>query len=156
MKLIFKQRLFSWLDSYDIYSEAGATVYTVEGRLSWGHCLEIHGAAGRHVGTVKEEVLTFLPRFAIYLGGQQVGTIRKEFTFFRPRFTLDCNGWSVDGALMEWDYNIWDGNGGLAATVSKELLRLTDTYIIDVANPDNALMALLIVLAIDAEKCSRN
>lgn len=33
---------------------------------------------------------------------------------------------------MEWDYNIWtemeDG-----ATVSKELLRLTDTYLIDVA-----------------------
>ena len=85
-----------------------------------------------------------------------MGCIRKEFSFFHPRFTLDCNGWSVEGAIMEWDYQILDENGALVATVSKELLRLTDTYIIDVANPDHALLALMVVLAIDAEKCSRN
>ena len=28
MKLLFKQRFFSWLDSYDIYDEAGNTVFT--------------------------------------------------------------------------------------------------------------------------------
>ena len=31
MKLLFKQRTFSWLDSYDIYNENGQTVYTVRG-----------------------------------------------------------------------------------------------------------------------------
>ena len=35
MKLLFKQRLFSWFDSYDIYDEAGNTVYVVKGQLSW-------------------------------------------------------------------------------------------------------------------------
>ena len=64
MNLLFRQRLFSWFDSYDIYDEAGNTVYTVQGRLSWGHRLEIYDARGEHLGTVKEEVLTFLPRFA--------------------------------------------------------------------------------------------
>lgn len=54
MKLLFKQRFFSWFDSYDIYNEAGETVYTVEGKLSWGHCLHILDAAGNHIGTVKE------------------------------------------------------------------------------------------------------
>ena len=29
MRLIFKQRFFSWFDSYDIYDEAGNVVYTV-------------------------------------------------------------------------------------------------------------------------------
>ncbi|MDD2214801.1 MAG: hypothetical protein PHR21_09730 [Oscillospiraceae bacterium] len=33
---------------------------------------------------------------------------------------------------------------------------LTDTYVIDVADPRDALLCLMIVLAIDAEKCSRN
>ena len=37
MKLLFKQRFFSWLDSYDIYDEMGNTVYTVKGELSWGN-----------------------------------------------------------------------------------------------------------------------
>ena len=36
MKLLFKQRVFSWFDSYDIYGEDGETVFTVQGRLSWG------------------------------------------------------------------------------------------------------------------------
>ena len=29
MKLLFKQRFFSWFDSYDIYDEAGTTLFTV-------------------------------------------------------------------------------------------------------------------------------
>ena len=39
MKLLFKQRFFSWFDSYDIYNEAGETVYTVEGN-SGDRCVE--------------------------------------------------------------------------------------------------------------------
>ena len=46
MKLLFKQRFFSWFDSYDIYNEAGETVYTVQGQLAWGHCLKIYDARG--------------------------------------------------------------------------------------------------------------
>ena len=42
------------------------------------------------------------------------------------------------------------------ATVSKELFHWTDTYVIDVVEEQDALYALMIVLAIDAEKCSRN
>lgn len=34
MKLLFRQRIFSWLDSYDIFDENGETVYTVKGQLS--------------------------------------------------------------------------------------------------------------------------
>lgn len=90
MRLLFKQRLFSWFDSYDIYNEAGETVYTVKGQLAWGHCLKIFDA------------------------------------------------------------------GGSVATVSKQLFNWTDTYVIDVCHPQDALYALMLVLAIDAEKCSRN
>lgn len=92
MKLLFKQRMFSWFDSYDIYNEAGDAVYEVKGVLSWGHCLKIFGPDGAELGTVKEEVFSFLPRFALYVGGECVGQIKKEFTFFKPVFTLDCSG----------------------------------------------------------------
>ena len=47
MRLYFKQRFFSWFDSYDIYDEVGNTVFTVEGQLSWGHMLHILNAQGR-------------------------------------------------------------------------------------------------------------
>ena len=155
MKLLFKQRFFSWFDSYDIYNEAGETVYVVKGQLSWGHCLKIYDAHGREIGTVKERILTFLPKFEMYLGDRYMGCISKEFTFFRPKFNIDCNGWQVDGDWFEWDYKILNSSGMLVANVSKELWNWTDTYVIDVFNPQDALCALMLVLAIDAEKCSR-
>lgn len=155
MKLLFKQRFFSWFDSYDIYTESGETAYTVKGQLAWGHCLKIFNASGREVGTVRERILTWLPKFEMYLGEQYVGCIRKEFTFFTPKFNIDCNGWHVEGNFFEWDYSVFDAEGNHLATVSKELLHWTDTYVIDVRNPDDALCVLMLVLAIDAEKCSR-
>ena len=85
-----------------------------------------------------------------------MGTITKDFTLFKPAFDVDCNGWHVEGDFFEWDYEILDKFGGRVAAVSKELWNWTDTYTIDVTDPADALYALMVVLAIDAEKCSRN
>lgn len=156
MKLLFKQRFFSWFDSYDIFDEAGNTLYTVKGQLSWGHCLKIFDANGNEVGTVQERIFTFLPKFEMYLGSEYVGCISKEFTFFVPKYNIDCNGWHVEGDLFEWDYQIVGPSGEDVAEVSKQLFNWTDTYVIDVRNPEDALCALMLVLAIDAEKCSRD
>lgn len=156
MKLLFKQRLFSWFDSYDIYDEEGNTVFVVKGQLSWGHRLNIFNSVGEHIATVKEVMLTFLPRFELYIGEPYAGCISKEFSFFKPRYNIDCNGWSIDGNFLEWDYRILGADGQMTALITKEVFNWTDTYSIEVANPEDGLMALMVVLAIDAEKCSRN
>ena len=156
MRLLFKQRLFSWFDSYDIYDEAGNTAYVVKGQLSWGHKLVIYDAYGNEVGMVVQKVLTFLPKFEIYKNGSYIGCLSKEFSFLTPHYNIDYNGWHIDGTIMEWDYSILNQSGYSIARVSKELFHMTDTYVIDVQDPGNALDALMFVLAIDAEKCSRN
>ena len=156
MKLLFKQRFFSWFDSFDVFDEAGNTVYTVKGQLSWGHCLKIFDTQEREIGTVKQRILTFLPKFEMYLGDQYMGCINKEFSLFTPRYHIECNGWQVEGNFFEWDYEILTEAGRQVATVSKELFNWTDTYVIDVNDPQDAIGALMLVIAIDAEKCSRN
>lgn len=156
MKLLFKQRFFSWFDSYDIYDESGNTVYVVKGQLSWGHCLKIFDRYGSEIGTVKERVLTLLPKFEIYEKNNYIGCISKEFTFIKQKYNIDFNGWHIDGSFMEWDYTIVDSHGNKIAEISKEMLRMTDTYVLDISKPEDALYVLMFVLAIDAEKCSRN
>ena len=59
MKLLFKQRFFSWFDSYNVYSlpdNADADSYelsdsdvrfVVEGQLALGHCFLISDSSGR-------------------------------------------------------------------------------------------------------------
>ena len=156
MKLLFKQRMFSWFDSYDIYNEFGEPIFEVKGQLAWGHCFKIFDKNGHELGCVKQRIFTFLPKFEMYINGNCVGCISKEFSWFKPRFNMDYCGWHVEGDFWEWDYRIHDALGETVAIVSKELWNWTDTYSIDVKNPNDALLALMLVLAIDAEKCSRD
>lgn len=156
MKLIFKQRLFSWLDSYDIYRDTGSRVFTVEGKISWGHKLHILNDSGQHIATVKETVLTFLPRFELYENNRYLGCIQQKFSLFRPQFELDFNGWQVTGDVFGWDYSILDARGQHRASVCKELFHFTDTYVIETVREEDALYALMVTLAIDAGKCSGN
>ena len=103
---------------------------------------------------MQERVFTLLPKFEIYLRGQYAGCITKEFSFLKPKFNIDYNGWYVEGNFWGWDYQVYDTGGRCVAEVSKQLLNWTDTYVIDIQNPWDVLGALLLVLAIDAEKCS--
>ena len=156
MRLLFKQRFFSWLDSYDIYDAYGNTVFTVRGEPAWGHLLRVYDALGTEVGCIKEKILTWIPKFEMYLGDTYAGSINKELSFFRPRFNVEYNGWQVEGDWTEWDYSIIDTTGRIVADITKDVWNFTDTYVIDVYNPNDAVCALMLVLAIDAEKCSRN
>ena len=75
-------------------------------------------------------------------------------TFFKSVFTLNCNDWTVQGDWLEWDYQVLTSSGGLVMQASKELFQWTDTYVIDITRQEDALLSLMIVLAIDAAKCS--
>lgn len=156
MILRFKQRIFSWFDSYDIYYENGSKAYTVKGQLAWGHCFKIYDASGREVGMVRQKIIALLPKFEIYMNGTYKGYIRRQLTLLIPRYEIDFMDWKVSGGIMEWNYSISDSGRNTVAVISKKLLNLTDTYEIDVKNENDALPALMFVLAIDAEKCSRN
>ena len=154
MKLFIKQKLFSWFDSYNVYDEQENIIYIVKGSPSWGHRLHISDPQGNNVGTVQERVLTLLPKFELYLGDVYAGCISKEFSFFFSKYQIDCNGWQISGDLFDWDFEIKDKYGNTAVTISKQLWNFTDTYCIDVARPEDMLLAMMTVLAIDAERCS--
>ena len=115
MQLYLKQRIFTWFDSFDIYHEDGSVAYTVQGQLSWGHKLEVQDDEGRYLGMVRQRALTFLPQFEMYRGDEYLGCIYREFTILRSTFTLDFLGWSADGDMLGWDYELRDGHVNLYA-----------------------------------------
>ena len=94
MKLLFKQRAFTWFDSYDIYDENENTVYVVKGQLSWGHCLKIFDASEEHeLGTVKEQIFSWWPQFELYEGSDCIGILKKEpWGWFKPRYNKNRLG----------------------------------------------------------------
>lgn len=152
MKLYFKQRLFSWLDSYDIYDENQQTIYQVEGKLAFGHQFSLLNQQGQIIGQVKEKIRLFVPEFELIVANQVIGSLKKEVTFFKPHFVVDFNNWEVKGDIFEWEYQVLDANQEIVATISKDVWQWTDCYKIEVYQDSDALYVVMLVLAIDAQK----
>ena len=157
MKLILKQKMFSWLDSFDVYGEDRKVLYKVKGELSLGHKLKIFSPQGDELGEVHQKLISVTPTFELYEKGKKIGSIKKKlFKLFGSAYSIESLGWTAKGNFSEWNYSIKDSNGKLVATIGKQIFNLTDTYVLDVADPQDALHVLMFVIAIDAEKCSRD
>ncbi|WP_405270963.1 LURP-one-related/scramblase family protein [Methanobrevibacter sp.] len=156
MKLILKQKMFSWLDAFDVYGEDKKVIYKVKGELSLGHKLKIFNPQGDELGEVNQKLISVTPTFELYEKGKKIGSIKKKlFKLFGSAYSIESLGWTANGNFTEWNYTIKDSNGNLVAKIGKQLFNLTDTYVLDVANPQHALHVLMFVIAIDAEKCSK-
>ena len=156
MKLLIKQRVFSWGDKFDIYDEQGNVKYFVKGELfSFGHKLHVYDMKDNEIGSVHEKVFSFPKQFEIMMGGVPCGHITKQFTFFFQKYDVDFNGWHVEGDFLDWDYDVYS-NGRPIIHINKEWLSWGDTYTIDFENPADELMGLMLVIAIDAANCDHN
>ncbi len=154
MELLIKQRVFSWTDSYDVYDENGQPRYFVKAEfLTLGHQIHVYDTqTGRELGSIHQRLLTFLPAFEVVLNGRMVGSVRKRFSLLFPRYDVDYRDWSVEGDLLNWDYEVTRGSETVM-TISKELLHWGDTYTLRYQNPADELPGLLLVIAIDAANC---
>lgn len=156
MRLLIKQRVFSWTDTYDIYDENENIKYFVKSEfLTLGHRIHVYDAQRKEIGMIKQKIMTLMPVFEIEMNSITQGYIKKKFTMFRPKYEVDFNGWEVEGNFLGWDYEVYSRSTRVLY-ISKELLHWGDTYVIDFADPKDELMGLLLVIAIDAANCTQN
>lgn len=149
MKLYIKQKIFSWNDKFSVYNEVGEERYFVEGELfSWGKKLHVYDHARREAAFIRQELFTLLPKFIVSVNGQDIAEIVKEFTFFKPKYRIDGLGWEIDGDFWDHDYDI-KKNGRTIVSLSKEWFTWGDCYELDIESPEDEIVALAVVLAID-------
>lgn len=154
MNFYIKQHVFSWADRFTIYDKAGNDVFLVKGEvLTLGKKLHISDTMGNEKVYIEERLLTFLPKYKIMIGDIPAAEIKREFTFFHPQYTVKLeNGseWNVEGEFWEHEYTVLSGNTEIA-TISKEWFTLGDAYEIRISdNCPDTLLALAVVLTIDA------
>ncbi len=157
MELLIRQRVFSWTDTYDVYDGNQQPRYFVRAEfLTLGHQIHVFSSAtGQEVGTIRQRLLTFLPKFEIACQGRELGSVEKRFTLFRPRYDVAYRGWTVDGDFLGWDYEVRDG-ARMVMHIAKEPFHWGDTYVLHYDKPEDELPGLLLVIAIDAANCSGN
>ena len=150
MQLYMKQKVFSWKDKFSILDAFGENRYYVEGKaISLGKKLRVYDAAGRELAFVNQQFLSLLPKFSVEMDGREVAVIRKKFTFLKPVYTIEGPDWEVQGDFLGHDYTITE-KGNPIVSIHKKWMAWGDTFELDVADESREVLAVAVVLAIDA------
>ncbi len=155
-KLYIKQKFLALTDTYDIYDENEYPKYFAQCDFTLMlHRLRVYDG-DVEFGYVEQQFKFFEPEFSFYLNDKFIGNIVKELTFFKPRYYLDFNDWRIEGDLFGLDYEVFDGQGHVIMSFSKDLFRFTDHYCLTIFDDENEKLCLLIALAVDMAVCSQS
>ena len=92
MRLLIKQKVFSWRDKFAIKDENGNDRYYAEGEVfSWAKKLHIFDLSGREVAYIEQKVWSWMPKYYIFRNGSPVTLIQRDGTLKtqQPCNTLD-------------------------------------------------------------------
>ena len=150
MKLYIKQQVFSWKDKFVIKDEADLDKYTVEGEFfSFGKKLHIYDASGVEVAFIHQKVMSLMPRYFVYQNEQEVAEIVKKFTFLKQAYAVNGPNWKVEGNFNAHMYRVFDQDNPVI-NIEKAWFSWGDSYVLDIDPAVNEVLALAVVLAIDA------
>ncbi len=149
MKLLIKQKVFSFKNKFNVYDERGEIKYTAEGEiLTLGKKLHIRDTSGREVIYIKQRLFTFLMRYEISVLENPPVEIVKNFTVFRHEYSIPDWDVVIKGDFFAHEYEVIK-SGREIAHLSKEWFSWGDTYVIDIADPRDELTALAAILVVD-------
>ena len=153
MRYIMRERILSWGDDFTIKDADGRDAFYVDGKVfSFGHKLAFKDMAGHELATIDQKLLGFGPQYAIIRGGETVAVVKKHlFTLLRAKFTVDVPGpddLEATGNFLDHEY-AFERAGREVAQVSKKWVSLSDTYAIDVAEGEDAVLILAAAVVID-------
>ena len=150
MKLYIKQKVFSLKERFTVKNANGEDVYFVEGKLvSIGQKKTLTDAAGNELATIRQKVLAIMPKFIVEMDGKEVAWIKKKFTVMKPKYVVEGLDWDVEGDFFAHDYTILE-QGNVIASIHKKWMAWGDTFELDISDNADEVMALAVILAIDA------
>lgn len=153
MRYVMKEKLFAWGDDFTIQDEHGTDVFFVDGKaFSIGDQLSFQDMRGNELAYIKQKVLSWGKTYEIYRSGRLAAVVKKElFTLFKCRFTVDVPGpddLEAQGDFLDHEYEFRRGDHTVAA-VSKKWFSWTDTYGVDVAEGEDAVLILASAVVVD-------
>jgi uncharacterized protein YxjI len=153
MRYMMKEKLFAWGDDFTIQDEQGRDAFFVDGKaLSFGDQLSFQDMHGNELAFIKEKVFAWGKTFEIHRSGKLAAVVKKElFTLFKCRFTVDVPGpddLEARGDFLDHEYEFSRGEQTVAA-VSKKWFSWTDTYGVDIADGEDAVLILASAVVVD-------
>ena len=149
-KLYMKQEILSVIDRFYIKDENEEDRYLIEGDYIQvgGKKLHIKDLFDNELLTIKQKLLSLLPKFFVLKNEEQVASIQKKIAFFGSKYIIEGPEWEVKGKIMKHDYTILkDGNE--IANIHKAWISWGDSYEITISDNVDDTLVLAVVLAIE-------
>lgn len=153
MRFIMREKKFAFGDDFHIQDEYSRDAFFVDGKaFSIGKQLSFQDMAGNELAFIKQKLIALRPTYEISRNGEVVAKINKAlFSPLRDRFTIDVPGpddLEARGNIWEHEYEFTRG-GRPVARVSKSWFSFRDTYGIDIADGEDAILILAAAVVID-------
>lgn len=151
MTLYIKQKVFSFTDRYNIYTEDEQAVYEVYRKpFTWGAQIHINDLAGNEVLFIKRKVTFLLAEYEIYEGQTLRAVVNQEFSMFRPRLTISSpdGQLELEGQAFGMNFSILR-SGYEMGSIEKAWFTFGDSYRLEVRNAVDAPFFCALVIAID-------
>ena len=154
MRFIVKERIFSLRESFYIRDEQGRDILEVTGRLlSLRDKLVLHDRQGNEAATITKQLIALRPTYTISRPGLPDAKVKKDFiNILREGFTIDMEGdlpdLRIQGDIFEHNYSILR-EGTVVAQISKKWISLRDSYVIDIAQAEDAILLLAAAIVVD-------
>jgi uncharacterized protein YxjI len=153
MRYVMRQKLLSLADSFTIKDENERDAYVVKGKLfSFGDKLSFLDAAGNELVYIDQRLLNWGPTYELWRGADLLAVVKRQlFSFIHHRFTVDVPGpddLEAEGDFLDHEYAFTRGDR-VVATVSKKWFSWTDTYGIEIADGEDAVLILASAVVVD-------
>jgi len=153
MRYVMRQKFWAWGDDFSIKDDAGRDVFQVDGKaFCWGDKLSFQDMEKHELAFIRQKMLSWGPTYEIEVHGRLTAVVKKQlFTFLRCRFTVDVPGpddLEAEGSFLDHEYRL-ERHGRTVAEVSKRWFNWTDTYGIDIAEGEDAVLILATAVVID-------
>jgi uncharacterized protein YxjI len=148
-----KQRLISFGDDFYIENEHGQQCFKVDGKaLRIRNTLIFEDMQGRELATIQEKMVRVKDTMDIERDGRVVASVKKALLApLRERYTLNIHGgpdMEIQGNILDHEYRIERGRQPVAE-ISKKWFRVRDTYGVEVAPGEDAVLLLAATVAVD-------
>jgi len=144
MRFIVNQKYWSIGDRFYINDDQGRAWFSVEGKIfTIGKKMTLFDNAGNEVYFLKQKLFSIAGKWELIQNSNVVGTFRAKIFHspFRRVYFIESENfkYKIRGNFFAFNFRIFDVNNGNAevATISKKILKIRDTYVVDI--PDNNL-----------------
>ncbi|MER1955340.1 MAG: LURP-one-related family protein [Desemzia incerta] len=148
MKLYIRAKRFSMRETLIVRDEKDDPIYEIKSEwLSFGRKVHIYDQNNEEAASIEEKKLGFKLQYGIYQLDTKVAEVKKDEKMMGSDFEINKINWRITGDVEDNEFKIKE-NLRTIAELKKKWFSVGESFVLEVGEEENSVVALAIVIAI--------